>query len=334
MSIKKCIKIEGMGRYLPQQVLSSELEEKHGIPLGWSEKYSGVKKRHHVTFETNGYMGARAIEDALEKCNLSLSEIDLIISAGATYDYSLPNQSCIIKSELKDGHVFNTPTMDIDTSCLSFISAFEVANSLFDGDKYKRIIIVTSEISSKGLDSNNRETITLFGDAAVAAILQYDEESEGHVFKSNLKTYSEGAYDSIIKGGGNKYHFKDHPYDQKLFSFSMNGKKMIKMVKQKLPEFVGDFFSETPFSIEDIDVIIPHQASKLGKVIINKLYNFKKGRLKENLDSYGNCIAASIPLLLYSRRYVFVNRNLCRIFNRRVITCILIKVICLKILEI
>ncbi len=300
MSIKKCIKIEGMGRYLPQQVLSSELEEKHGIPFGWSEKYSGVKKRHHVTFETNGYMGARAIEDVLEKCNLSLSEIDLIISAGATYDYSLPNQSCIIKSELKDGHVFNTPTMDIDTSCLSFISAFEVANSLFDGDKYKRIIIVTSEISSKGLDSNNRETITLFGDAAVAAILQYDEESEGHVFKSNFKTYSEGAYDSIIKGGGNKYHFKDHPYDQKLFSFSMNGKKMIKMVKQKLPEFVGDFFSETPFSIEDIDVIIPHQASKIGKVIINKLYNFKKGRLKENLDSYGNCIAASIPLLLYS----------------------------------
>lgn len=126
----KPIKIIGLGSYLPQQVLSEEIENKYGIPSGWSEKYSGVKSRHHVTFESNGYMGAQAIERALKKCEMRLNEIDLIISASATFDYSLPNQSSVIKSLLYDGMEIHIPTFDIDSSCLSFISAFEIAASV------------------------------------------------------------------------------------------------------------------------------------------------------------------------------------------------------------
>src|SRR5688500_4560063 len=99
MSAHKPIRIVGFGKYLPKQVLSCDIEKKYGLPNGWSERYSGVKSRHHVTFESNGYMGARAIENALENANVSLSEIDLIISAAATFDYPLPNRSSIIKSE-------------------------------------------------------------------------------------------------------------------------------------------------------------------------------------------------------------------------------------------
>ena len=101
------IKIISSGIYLPEPILSSELEKQHGISLGWSEKYSGVKKRHHATFESNGYMGARAIEEALLNSELNLGDIDLIVSAGGTFDYIIPNQSSVIKSELKDGNKYN-----------------------------------------------------------------------------------------------------------------------------------------------------------------------------------------------------------------------------------
>ena len=73
MSLNKKIKIVSTGCYLPKAISSAQIERQHKLPEGWSEKYSGVKNRHHVTFESNAYMGARAIESALENANLQLS---------------------------------------------------------------------------------------------------------------------------------------------------------------------------------------------------------------------------------------------------------------------
>jgi 3-oxoacyl-[acyl-carrier-protein] synthase-3 len=299
MKFHKPIRIAGFGKYLPKQVLSCEIENKFGLPTGWSLKYSGVNARHHVTFESNGYMGARAIENAIENTGISLSEIDLIISAAATFDYPLPNRSSVIKSELHASHQLTIPTIDIDSTCLSFVSAFEYASTLLDGKQYKKIIIVSSEVSSLGLDPDNWETLTLFGDAAVAAILEYDENEESCFIKGGQRTYSEGVFDTMIKGGGNKFFFKDHPYNQKLHSFAMNGKNLLRLAKNKIPEFMDWFFQDLPVNITDIDAIIPHQASKFGISMFKSLYRFKEGQVKENIATNGNCIAASIPLTLY-----------------------------------
>jgi 3-oxoacyl-[acyl-carrier-protein] synthase-3 len=244
-------------------------------------------------------MGAQAIEMALGKCNMKLSEIDLLISAGATFDYALPNQSSVVKSFLSDGMKTDLPAFDIDSSCLSFLSAFEIAASLLDGNRYKNIIVVSSEISSKGLDHNDWETLTLFGDGAVAAVLQFDPDSGSSFQKACLKTYSKGVEDCIIKGGGNRFSFKDHPYDPELHSFKMNGKKLLRLVKDKLPEFINCFFSDLHLSIEQSDVIIPHQASKLGVSMLSKMYDLSDAQVKGNLLTHGNCIAASIPLVLF-----------------------------------
>lgn len=295
----KSIRITGFGEYLPRKVLSNEIEEKFGLYNGWSEKYSGVSSRHHVTFETNAYMGARAVEQALENCSMSLSEIDLLISAAATYDYPIPNGASVIKSELKDGNLFTFPTIDIDSTCLSFVSAFEIASNLLDGKQYKKIIIVSSEVSSKGLNPENTETVTLFGDGAVAAILQYDETSDSLFIKGGQQTYSEGVLDAIIEAGGTKYSFRDFAYDQKLHSFTMNGKNLLRLAKKSIPHFMDFFFQDLPITILDTDVIIPHQASKAGIQMFKSLYAFRDNQVKDSLFTLGNCIAASIPLTFY-----------------------------------
>ena len=95
-------------------------------------------------------MGARAIESALENSRFrSYQILTLIISAGATFDYPLPNQSSIIKSELEEGLKYDIPTIDIDTTCLSFVTSFDIASKMMDNYQYKNIIIVSSEISFK-----------------------------------------------------------------------------------------------------------------------------------------------------------------------------------------
>jgi 3-oxoacyl-[acyl-carrier-protein] synthase-3 len=294
----KPIRIVSMGTYLPHEFSSEEVESLHGIPAGWSNKYSGVSTRRHVTTESNGYMGARAAEKALASSGMALSDIDMLISASGSYDYPIPNQASIIKNELEGGKDLDFPAIDVDSTCLSFIAALDFAARSLDGNDLKNILIVSSEIASKGLDHNNWETTTLFGDAAVAAIVSYDPESDSLFIKGVQKTYSQGVTFAMIEGGGNEKNFKDHKYNAEMHSFKMEGKKMLRLAKDKLPKFVNDFFRGLPLSIEDTDVIIPHQASKLGMSLFSNLFNFKKNAIKETLSIYGNCMAASVPLTL------------------------------------
>jgi 3-oxoacyl-[acyl-carrier-protein] synthase-3 len=294
--MKRPFKILGTGTYYPENIITSaDLETKHGLPNGWSERYSGVKSRHYATTETNAFLGARALEKALAKANIKVNEIDLLISASATYDYPLPNQSSLIKYELKGSGNTDFPCVDIDATCLSFVAAMDYASRFLDGETYRNIAIVSSEIASNGLNPENWETLTLFGDGAAAMILSYDESGESGVIHYGMKTYAEGAYNTIIKGGGNAYFFKDNPYSPKLHSFHMEGRKLLRMAKQKIPVFMDNFFQNLDIKLEDIDFIIPHQASKMGIFLFEQLYDFKAGQVLKNLAEKGNCIAASIP---------------------------------------
>jgi 3-oxoacyl-[acyl-carrier-protein] synthase-3 len=299
MKAKFPLRIVSMGKYLPKKVSSAEIEEKLGIPNGWAKKYSGVESRHQVTFEHNDYMGARAAERALEKANMSLGDIDMIIAAGGSFDYIIPNQASVIKNEMKDGDKFHPAAIDVDSTCLSFLAALNMSSRMLDGDQYKNILIVSTEISSKHLDPSNWETSTLFGDASVAAVVQHAPESESCLIKGGQRTYSKGVKNTIIEGGGLKHPFSTTPYDVEMHSFKMQGKQLLRMAKNTIPEFMNWFFQDLPYTFESVPVIIPHQASKMGLVITESLYDLKEGQMKTTLSKYGNCIAASIPLTLH-----------------------------------
>ena len=292
-------KISGVGTHLPgNRVHSEQLEEALAIKHGWAARYSGVQMRYHSTHESNAYLGARALEKALDHAGVEAGDLGLLISAAATYDYPLPNQASMIKVELEEGGGYNFPCIDIDTTCLSFVTALDHAAKALDPDRCQHIAIVSAEIASKGLNPGNWETATLFGDAAAAVIVSIDESRKSGSLKYDMRTYSEGAMNTIIRGGGNKYFFKDHPYDPVLHSFSMDGRQLLRLAKKRIPEFMEAFFEDLPVGIEEVDHILPHQASKAGLMVFTSLYNFKDGQVERNLECRGNCIAASIPSML------------------------------------
>ncbi len=297
MITNRPLKIVAMGTYLPQLKTSEAIEKAHNIPLGWAEKYSGVRQRHHVTNETNGIMGAKAADRALKNAGLKLSDVDLIISAGGTFDYPLPNQASVIKREMKDGLKTNVPAIDLDATCLSFVVALDFASRMLNAEM-KRILIVTAEIASKGLNPENWETTTLFGDGAAAAIVAYDPTGASHVLHSLQKTYSKGVYEAMIKGGGNAFFVKEYPYDVDLHSFQMKGKNLLRLAKKHVPTFLSELYADLPIHIEETTAIIPHQASKMGMHIFTSMFDFSPNQVKKSLEYYGNCIAASIPLTL------------------------------------
>ncbi|MDA8650421.1 hypothetical protein N9L36_01835 [Schleiferiaceae bacterium] len=146
--------IAGHAWTVPKAVQSIQIEQAMGWPEGWSMRYSGVRKRHWVDHpESNGELGAKVAMQALDAAKMSLKEVDLIIFSGATYDYPLPNQSSIIKSKLDKSNSVNIPCIDIDTTCLSFITGLEIAiekiamgraETILLASRFKKFIMVTN----------------------------------------------------------------------------------------------------------------------------------------------------------------------------------------------
>ena len=294
------IKIIGRGKELPsRKVPSQELEKLFSLKAGTIEAKFGVKNRYWAREESNASLGARALQNALNDANLQFEDIDLLLNTSATFDFPLPSTASFIQRELGKSDS-GIPSYDINSSCLSFLSGLHVAASFIHLGIYNRIAIVTSEISSKSLDIDNIETYSLFGDGAVAFILG---KSKGNSYCQDFKfnTYSEGAFYTAVKGGGNvmHHHNPDAINHEKDFYFQMEGSKVLKFTIGKLHEFLEEYIEETGMEINDYRHIIPHQASKLALKYLKKHYNLNAEQLHLSLSKYGNTIAASIPITLY-----------------------------------
>lgn len=294
--MRRPFKINGAGVYMPaNRVLSSQLEKELSLPEGWIMKYTGVASRPVATNETNRFMAARAIEEALRDAGLTLSDVGYLISASATYDSPLPNNGSRIKAEMVGSENLDFPCVDIDVTCLSFMAALDYASSLVSA-ACQHVIVVSSEIASRGLNPENIETYTLFGDAAAAMIISYDASGQSGAVKYDLKTYAEGVEFTTIKGGGNDFPLSKAPYDPALHTFQMQGRQLLKSASTRVPAFLNDFF--VGHKPSDVDWVIPHQASKAGLSVFQKTGMFPEEKVVNVLAEMGNCIAASIPCAL------------------------------------
>ncbi len=299
MKVNQSFAISGVGRYLPSKKVSSkDVEKELNLPTGWIMKRIGVETRYHVIKESSTTMGAAALRAALEDANIKLDKVDCLIAAAASFDYVIPNRSCLIKNEFEEAKNLDFPCLDINTVCTSFVTALDHAAYLINSRNYKHVAIVSSELSSKRLNSKDHETYSLFGDAAVAAIVSATESDAGMI-NYCAKTYSETVHATIIKGGGNVYDFKNYPYDEAFHSFQMQGTKLLREAKKVTPKYLDAFFKDKTYQMSDIDWMIPHQTSLSGMKIVSHLAGVEEKRLINILKDYGNCISASIPLGLY-----------------------------------
>ena len=148
-----------------------------------------------------------------------------------------------------------TGSIDIDNTCIGFITALDLASCYFVANKYKRIIIVTSEIASVGLDYTHIQSASLFGDGATATIVENDQNS--YVLGSVFKTYSKGTSFTEIRGGGAKMHPKYYGEGTlKDFSFQMNGEDVYKLTRKYAPKIQNQILEESKCTLENINCII------------------------------------------------------------------------------
>jgi len=297
---KRPLKILSTGAYLPKRVVKgTEIDQKLGISAGKSEEMTGIAERRYVTDETASQMGAYAIMGALEKSGIKYEEIDAIICASGSMEQALPCTASLIQRALKQPK-YNIPCFDINATCLSFVTALDLASSLLATDRFKTIAIVSTEIASVGLNPKQHEAYALFGDGAAAVIVQKPKENETcGVIHAAMETYSEGADHCRIEGGGTKFHPKNHEPESDKFLFSMDGRKVFRLVLETIPEFFSKTMKNAGLTMEDLSLIIPHQASGAGMELVRRKLNIEKSKYMDILANHGNMIAASIPLALH-----------------------------------
>lgn len=298
--MKKALQIIGMGKYLPPlQVHSADLEARMGLEPGWIFEKSGVEIRHFVEEDTNSSMGAKALETALNQAGLAYADLDLLISAAGSYDYPIPDTSCLIQKAAGQG-MSGIPSFTIDATCLSFITALDVASCLLESGRYQTIAIVSSEIASKSLNYQEWESASLLGDGAAAAIVRpAPADSPSGVLSAAMETYAEGAFHTWVRGGGNVFHPRHEAEDREAYTFHMNGPAILGMAFRKLRPFVKKLFADLDFTLQEVDLFVPHQASQVALQKAQEFLGLSDRQFVNCLRTHGNCIAASIPMALH-----------------------------------
>ncbi|MBU8854955.1 3-oxoacyl-ACP synthase III family protein [Bacillus sp. FJAT-26377] len=294
------LKIAGIGRYLPERVvLSSDLEKKYGLPEGWCEEKQGIRERRWVENETATFMGTEAAKEAVSDAGLTFSDIDLIINASGTPDQLVPDGGPLLQRELGMGKS-GIPAVSVNASCLSFLLAIDISAGYLNMGRYKNILIVSSDVTSCSLNYSKPENFTLFGDAAAAAVVTLPEEGEESCIYSTLfKTYGYAAdYSAVFGGGTSMYPLREDAKPEDYY-LTMDGRELMKVGFNYQPDFVKELWERCKdyCVMEDIDLVIPHQPSRVVLDYLGLIYEEEK--IMRTIGRYGNCVAASAPLALY-----------------------------------
>lgn len=291
------LKIIATGIALPPTCITSAmLDERLGFATGYVEKRSGIIHRFHADHQASqAQLAADALAAALSQQQIDPSTVDLLIFASAIAVQALPCSAIqVLKlSRLKTG----TAVFDINSSCISFISALQVASGLLNTGAYRRIAIVSAELASRGIDWQHEESSLIFGDGAACAIVERGDGRSG-ILSCLTESWPAGSELCEIRAGGTRCNPRAGMKDSD-FLFHMQGKKLFRQASGLIEDYLARLLAMAGISLADIATVVPHQASHLSLEHMRKRLKVSNEALVDIYRYRGNQVAASIPSALH-----------------------------------
>jgi len=295
-------RVAGSGAYLPRDTVSaSRLDDLTGQPPGTTQARFGVTRRHWACpDETSSVMGAAAARNALDEAGWDPGSLDVILGACGVMEQPIPGTSVLIQRHLGLGDS-GIACFDINATCLSFLIALDRVLAGFALGDWQRALIVCADIASAALDFSDPEASVLFGDGAVAFAL----EAHGpHIRLSHLfRTYGEAADVCRLEAGGTRLRpHEDLDGFLAASRFQMNGREVFRATSRRFPEFLGDLLAASGIAPDDVDVIVPHQASAAALEHLKRSLPDGNARTIDVYADVGNQIATSLAFALHTAR--------------------------------
>ncbi len=300
-------RILGLGAYVPPKIVTNhDLAEHMETSHEWIVERSGIEQRHWVGPEDGNYdMGLKAARQALDDAKLAAAEIDCIIYATLSPDHYFPGCGVFIQRELGAGHI---PAFDIRQQCSGFVYGLQMADAFIRSGQYRNILLIGSEVHSRGLDKSTagRTISVLFGDGAGAAVIGRCNEAGRGILASRM--HSDGSEAEALwmpypgMARGRERHITVEDLQAGLQYPTMEGQKVFKSAVKRMPEVIRETLKAEGLSIEDIDMLIPHQANLRINEMVAKLLRIDPSKVHNNISKLGNTTAATIPLCLKEAR--------------------------------
>lgn len=303
----KCAKIVGTGSYLPKRQISNELMEKMvrnfnperaGMPFTqWVEKVTGIRTRYFVEDEDTETMAAQASCRALENAGIDAKNLDFIIISSFTPTRDIPNLACSL------GHLIGAEKVGgypLNTACAGFVYGLSMAYALIRADIYRNILVASSETLSRVTDYGDPATAVLFADGAGAAILQASEKGGicspaylGSIFTDHfeLRNSDTRPLEEIKE-------IQDQQFVPRSTVHMPGGPRVLRKAVNGMAEALLKALEQSPYELNDLDVIIPHQANRrITYGLIEKL-GVSKDKVCRVIDIIGNTSGASVAISL------------------------------------
>lgn len=278
------IKIVGLGKYLPDKVMTNDDFAKIvDTNDEWITTRTGIRERRFCDGETNAQMAAKAADKAIADAGIDKEQIRVVIVATFTPDTATPSTACMVHELL--GLSPDTACIDINAACSGFLYGLQIMRGmLLQEDKQACGLLIGSEVISKYIDMTDRSTCILFGDGAGAAVVKLSKET---------------SYYSVSGTSGNYEVLHCAQTADNRQYITMNGSEVFKFAVSRIPKCIDAILEKMDgTTLEDIDYVVCHQANARIIECVRKFYKAPKEQFFLNMEKYGNTSAASIPIAL------------------------------------
>jgi 3-oxoacyl-[acyl-carrier-protein] synthase-3 len=286
--------ITGWGMAIPEKILTNqELSKIVDTNHDWIVSRTGIHERRIVSDgESTATLAREAALKALEIANLKPADVDLIIVSTSSPEHIFPATACLVQDEIG---ATKAGAFDLSAACTGFIYALEMATQAIRGGSISNAIVIGSETLSRFVNWKDRGTCILFGDGAGAFVLQGSDEPGG-LISTIMRSDGSGKDLLSLPAGGSKLPASKDTIGNGLHYIQMNGREVFRFATKVMAQATLDALDKAQMSLEDIDLIIPHQANYRIIDMAARNLNFPMERVFINVDHYGNTSTASIPI--------------------------------------
>lgn len=291
--------ITGVGGYVPDYILNNEeLSRMVDTTDEWITTRVGIKERRILTEEGLGtsYLARKAAKQLIQKTGVDPDTIDALIVTTTTPDYKFPSTASIVLGKLGLKNAF---AFDFSAACCGFLYTLDVAASMIQSGRYKKIIVIGADKMSSLVDYTDRATCVLFGDGAGAVLVEATEEENIGVQNSYLRTDGQGLPFLHMKAGGSVCPPSHFTVDHRLHYLYQEGRTVFRYAVTDMSNDVMKIMEMNNLKADDVNWVIPHEANLRIIEAVTKRAGIPLDKVVVNIDHYGNTSAATIPLALW-----------------------------------
>ena len=282
------------GSYVPQRIVTNdEIARCAPTTDRWVRENLGINERRIASDgQVTSDLASLAAMRALENAQLAAEDVDLIIVATATPDRLAPSTACILQEKIG---AHRAAAFDIAAVCSGFLYALTLARSLVEAGHHRYVLVVGADTFSRITDWTRRDAV-FFGDGAGAVIV--GPCADGGIIHARLFADGRGQSAFTVPAGGSELPAHDCDRGDTRCFFQMDTKAVFETATTVLPEAISQVLVETGFSVEDVNLIVPHQPGIRILKRTAEALGVPLERIAMNMDRYANTAGATIPLLL------------------------------------